>query len=120
MDYKAWLNDVVKRRVVTDAKAKSDLEKVAAQEDLTLPVLMELLGAGYDVVVWDSGASTHGKCIELNKQQWMLEDFVSGLQHSAPMAERSHPNDKNCRLIVMGPGLPSYRVDYFGNMEETE
>jgi hypothetical protein len=102
-----WVNDLVE---------KHSIKKVAAREDLTLPVLERLLNDGYQLVTWDSGRSQHSKCLDLDKQVWTLLDFTSNLLHSAPLAERSHPNDANCTLLVSGEGLPTVRVDYNGNI----
>lgn len=88
------------------------------REDLSLPILQELLRDGYSVVTWDSGPSTHGHCLELNEQQWNLQDFISGLRHAAPIFERSHPGDTSCALLVSGENLPTVRVDSFGTIVE--
>lgn len=88
------------------------------RQDLSLPILQSLLNDGYSVVQWDSGPSTHSVCLELNEQQWNLQDFISGLVHAAPIFERTHPGDNSCAVIVSGENLPTVRVDSFGNLEE--
>lgn len=88
------------------------------RQDLSRPVLEDLLQKGYQLVTWDSGNSTHSVCIDLDKQVWELEQFLQGLQHDAPLFERSHPGDASCTLIVSGEGLPPVRVDSFGNAQE--
>lgn len=115
MRYQTWLDKTVTGELSDNRK---NFVKNAAREDLTLPVLDSLINEGYEVVQWDAGSSTHSKCLDLHGQQWPLADFVSGLSHSAPMAEKSHPNDENCKLIVSGVEVPTVSVDYFGNVEE--
>lgn len=88
------------------------------REDLSLPVLQRLLHDGYEIVTWDSGSTTHSTCLELNEQQWNIQDFISGLVHSAPIFERSHPGDVSCAVLVSGQNLPTVRVDSFGNLDE--
>ena len=118
MDYKAWLSHTVS--VASSRATKDRLSKYAAREDLSLAPLEDLLANGYTQVVWDAAKSKHGKCRELHNQKWLLQDFVSNLSHSAPIAERSHPNDTGCSIVVSGEGLPSVRVDYNGNVFDLE
>lgn len=115
MNYKTWLDKTVTGKL---SKNRKNFVKNAAKEDLTLPVLDSLINEGYEVVQWDAGNSTHSKCLDLHGQQWPLVDFISGLSYSAPMAEKSHPNDANCKLIVSGVEVPTVSVDYSGNVEQ--
>jgi hypothetical protein len=87
------------------------------RQDMTRPVLEDLGRQGYSVVTWDSGNSTHGACRDLNRQTWTLNDFMSGLEHDAPLFEKSHPGDENCTLIVSGQGLPDVKVDSYGDTD---
>lgn len=88
------------------------------RQDMTRPILEDLLNEGYTLVTWDSGNSRHSICVDLDKQVWELDQFLRGLEHDAPLFERSHPGDISCSLIVSGPGLPDVRVDSYGNINE--
>jgi hypothetical protein len=113
-NYNEWATKVVTQKLRSD---RVELQKEAAQEDLTRPVLENLLHQGYEIVKWDSGNSRCATCLELNNQQWNLTDFLSNLRHDAPIAEKSHPNDANCKVIVSGPNVPTVAIDYNGNLE---
>ena len=120
-NFSDWVDSVVKNKINSDKEAKFTIQKEAVgnhRQDMSRPILEELLNRGYSVVQWNAGQSAHGTCLELNNQQWTLEDFLSGLVHDAPIFERSHPGDNNCSVIISGEGLPSIRVDSFGNTEE--
>jgi len=120
-NFDEWIDEVVKNKIISEKEEKFSIQKEAVgntRQDLSRPVLEELLNRGYSVVQWDSGQSVHSVCLELNNQQWNLVDFLSNLHHDAPIFERSHPNDTNCTLIVSGDGLPNVRVDSFGNFQE--
>lgn len=120
-NFSNWIDAIVQKKIVAEKDAKFEIQKEAVgnnRQDMSRPVLEELLNHGYSVVQWDSGQTAHSVCIELNNQQWTLEDFLSGLVHDAPIFERSHPGDANCTVIVSGEGLPSVRVDSFGNYQE--
>lgn len=119
--FDTWVDEIVKQKITSEKVAKFDIQKEAignTRQDMSRPVLEELLNHGYSAVQWHSGSTEHGTCLELNNQQWTLEDFLSGLMHDAPIFERSHPGDKNCTLIVSGEGLPNVQVDSFGNYQE--
>jgi len=88
------------------------------RQDLSLPVLENLVDRGYTQVEWDSGNSRHSRCVDLNKQKWAIDQFISGLLHSAPIFEKSHPGDLNCTVLVTGENLPEVRVDSYGNVNE--
>jgi len=110
--------------VTTIVRTKLDSEKLQrfavgnTRQDLSQPILETLLESGYTNVMWDSGQSTHGVCVELNNQQWLLQDFIANLSHSAPIFEKTHPGDSNCTVVVSGDGVPTVRVDSYGNVEE--
>lgn len=116
-----WQDLIILSKKRSDALEERNLIKEAIgnnRQDLTRPILENLMQSGYQVVIWDAGNSTHGSCRELDKQQWTLEDFISNLHHDAPMFEKSHPGDINCSILVQGPDLPTVRVDSFGNVME--
>lgn len=115
-EYNEWVKQVASKKIQADKHAHR-ISIQAARKDLTRPVLQTLLQQGYDQVVWNASATKCGTCRELHKQRWDLEDFLSNLEHDAPMAERSHPNDNGCKLIVSGPGLPRVTVNYEGRMD---
>ena len=85
---------------------------------MTRPIIQNLMRDGYQTVQWDSGNSRHSVCRDLNRQQWHIDDFISGLHHDAPMFEKSHPGDESCSLIISGPGLPDIQLDSYGDMDE--
>ncbi len=116
-DFNTWLDEVAESSV----KCRHEIVKEAIgnnRQDMSRPVLEDLLNQGYEVVEWDSGRSVHSVCRELNHQQWSLQDFVSNLNHDAPIFEKSHPGDANCRVMITGPGLTTVYVDSYGNVEE--
>ncbi len=120
-NFSDWVDEVVKNKINAEKESKFTMLKEAVgntRQDLSRPVLEDLMGQGYTIVQWNSGSSTHGQCLELNNQQWMIQDFLSGLAHDAPIFERSHPGDKSCTLVVSGEGLPQVVVDSFGNIQE--
>lgn len=116
-----WVKELIARKTESDTKESRALAIEAAgnhRQDPTRPILQELQQQGYEVVTWDSRNSTHAPCQALENQQWTLEAFLSGLVHDAPLFERSHPGDANCRIIVSGPDLQTLVIDSFGNITE--
>lgn len=121
--YQAWAESLAAKKTESDTKALREVRLEAAgnhRQDTSRPILQELLQQGYEVVTWDSRNSTHPPCQALENQQWTLEAFLTGLQHDAPMFERSHPGDANCRIIVSGPDLQPLVIDSFGNVTDLE
>ena len=97
------------------------LNKEAAgnhRQDMTGPVLQNLLNEGYTQVMWNSNGSHHGQCRDLNKQVWDLQNFLATTEYDAPLFSRSHPGDNSCTLTVSGPGLPPVEVDSYGETDE--
>jgi len=97
------------------------LNKEAAgnhRQDMTGPVLNNLLNDGYTQVMWNSNGSHHGECRDLNKQVWDLQNFLATTEYDAPLFSRSHPGDQSCTLTVSGPGLPPVEVDSYGETDE--
>ena len=85
-----------------------------APQDVSLPVLQELLGEGYTTVQWETNpGATDAECLVLNGDTWPLEEFVSGLQHAAPLYEKSH-GGCGCTVVVKGDGKDDVRVSAFG------
>lgn len=89
------------------------------RQDMTRPILEDLLDNGYQIVQWNSNGSKHSTCLDLNRQQWDIHDFISGLSHDAPMFEKSHPGCSSCSVTVSGEGLPTIELDSYGDMDET-
>ncbi len=86
----------------------------AAPQDISLPIFEALLAEGYDTVTWQTSASAvDAKCIGLNGEKFALADFISGLQHNAPIYEHGHVGD-TCVMLVTGPSLPDKLVNAFG------
>jgi len=88
------------------------------RQDMTGPVLQNLLQDGYTQVTWNSNGSHHGECRDLNKQVWDLQDFLATTEYDAPLFSRSHPGDASCTLTVSGQGLPPVEVDSYGETDE--
>jgi len=91
-------------------------ELTAAPQDVSLPVLEELLADGYDQVYWHtSPGATDGPCIAAEGPKGSLADFISGLQHAAPIFEHTHVGCR-CSITVSGPGKEDVVVDYTGRL----
>lgn len=88
------------------------------RQDMTGPVLEDLLGSGYNQVTWNSNGSHHSQCRDLNRQTWDLADFLRTTEYDAPLFSRSHPGDNSCTLTVSGPGLPPVEVDSYGETDQ--
>ncbi len=118
-NHRKWINNLIntdsEQRV--QRQRQLQIEGVGnTRQDETKPVLEGLMSDGYDTVIWDASGSMHGVCRELHNQQWSIDEFMSGLEHDAPMFEKTHPGDTNCFLVVTGPDLPSVTVDSYGNI----
>ena len=116
-----WTNSLVNNKFTEDKLARFKQQKEAVgnnRQDMSRMALENLLNSGYNLAKWDSGMSTHSVCIELNDQVWNLDEFISGLEHDAPIFEKSHPGDSNCTVIVVGDNVPPVRVDSYGAIEE--
>ena len=88
------------------------------RQDMTGPVLENLLHNGYTQVTWNSNGSHHGECRDLNRQVWDLQNFLETTEYEAPLFSRSHPGDASCTLIISGQGLPQVEVDSYGETDE--
>jgi hypothetical protein len=90
---------------------------VAAPKDVSLPILEELLADGYSTVFWDATLASDWECQRMHgPYAGGLEDFISGLQHAAPIFEKSHVGCK-CVLTIGGDGKPDVHVDYTGRLD---
>jgi hypothetical protein len=116
MEETNWLS-----RLATKAMRVCRLNKEAAgnhRQDLSGPVLENLLNDGYSQVTWNSNGSHHGECRDMNRQTWDLQDFLATTEYDAPIFGRVHPGDSSCTLIISGPGLPPVEVDSYGETDE--
>lgn len=96
-------------------KSKPTSRKLAAPlQDMSLPVLQELAGQGYDRAKWRTTSKGCMKCRRLNNKVFKIKQLISGLYHEAPLFERSHPGDYRCYLEVTGPRKPMVKVNYTG------
>lgn len=119
MNHRKWINNLINRNSEEEIKKQRALQREGQgnhRQDESRPTLESLLSEGYDTVIWDASNSMHGICREVHDQQWALEDFISGLEHDAPIFEKTHPGDANCFLVVTGPDLPPVTVDSYGNV----
>lgn len=71
----------------------------AANIDMSLAPLQELLYNGFDEVEWVGNEDECQQCQHLNGNKWTLEEFLSNLRYEAPIFEKSHVNCR-CYLIV--------------------
>jgi hypothetical protein len=119
--FSEWLDTTTKRAMNVVEASNLTVQKEArgnTRQDMSRLVLEQLLENGYQTVEWDSGHTTCGKCLELHRQQWTLSDFLMGLEHDAPIFEKSHPGDVSCTVLVSGDNLPTVRVDSYGQVDE--
>jgi hypothetical protein len=91
----SFLNGGHKMVYLEEVKANID----AANQDMSLSVLQELLDNGFDEVEWVGNEYECAQCQNLNGTKYSLADFISNLQHAAPIFEKSHVNCR-CYLIV--------------------
>src|SRR5665213_442637 len=110
-----WLSNLA-----TKAMRICRLNKEAAgnhRQDMTGPVLNNLLNNGYTQVMWKANGSHHGKCQDLNGEVWDLQHFLNTTEYDAPLFSRSHPGDESCTLEVTGPSLSPVEVDSYGDVD---
>ncbi len=90
-----------------------------APQDVSLPILEDLLSQGYADTTWETNAGAKdGPCISKDGDKQPLVDFVAGLVHAAPFFEKTHVGC-HCRAKISGPGLPDVWVSGFGIDEGT-
>ena len=106
--------------LATKAMRICRLNKEAAgnhRQDMTGPILTNLLNNGYTQVTWNSNGSHHSQCQDLDRQVWGLQNFLDTTEYDAPLFCRSHPGDNSCTLIVSGPNLSPVEVDSYGDTD---
>jgi len=90
------------------------LRLMAAPQDVSLPILEDLISQGYATCIWNTSASaTDADCIERNGNQYTLEELTTGLMHDAPIYEQTHVGC-HCSLSCEGDGLEQVVVSAFG------
>lgn len=86
----------------------------AAPQDISRPVLEDLISKGYQTVRWVSSPSAvDGKCISMDGEMFPIQEFISNLQHDAPVYEKTHVGC-TCTVVVSGEGLNDVVVNAFG------
>ena len=85
------------------------------RQDESLPVLLDLLNEGYNVVTWKIHPNACNMCKAkgLNGRKMLLSDMVKGLSFSAPIFERLHVNSKSS-VIVSGQNKQNIEVNSEG------
>lgn len=89
----------------------------AAPQDVSLPIFRSLKSKGYTGTVWHTNAgATDPPCLAKNNDKQDLNSFLFGLQHAAPIYEKTHVGCK-CTIEVTGTGKPSVMVNAFGYVQ---
>lgn len=87
---------------------------LAAPQDVSLPILRSLFAKGYRKTKWRTNAgATDAPCISKDGDEQGLSSFISGLQHAAPIYEKTHVGCR-CVIEVSGPNKPQVVVSAFG------
>lgn len=87
---------------------------IAAPQDVSLPIFRSLKAKGYTDTIWHTNAgATDPPCLSKNGDRQDLSSFLFGLQHAAPIYEKTHVGCK-CTIEVVGTGKPSVMVNAFG------
>lgn len=93
---------------------KLSLGITAAPQDVSLPILRSLKAKGYNGTIWHTNAgATDAPCLSKDGDRQDLTSFLFGLQHAAPIYEKTHVGCK-CTVEVTGTGKPSVMVNAFG------
>ena len=87
---------------------------LGAPQDISLPILEQLLQEGYDAVKWHvNPGATDVPCVSMENKDFPLADFIANLAHAAPIFEKTHVGCK-CSVEVTGPGKSPVHVTAFG------
>jgi len=86
---------------------------MSPHKDKSLEYLQELLDQGFKYVKWISSDEPCEICQSLNGEEWDLEDFISNLEHEAPIFEHSHVNCR-CHIEVSNDDSEIIKVNYDG------
>lgn len=88
----------------------------AVRQDISLPILEELLSEGYTNTKWNTNiGATDGPCISKNGDEMPLAEFIATTQYGAAIFSRTHPQC-NCSITVSGPNLPDVEVNGYGRV----
>jgi hypothetical protein len=86
----------------------------AAPQDVSLPIFRSLKAKGYKSTRWHTNAgATDVPCLSKDGDVQDLNSFLFGLQHAAPIYEKTHVGCK-CTIEVTAKGKPSVMVNAFG------
>lgn len=111
--------DFIKTETLKGFSIEGNFISKFVRQDDSETILRRLLKQGYHTVTWISSDSDYAKvdgCNALNNKQWALSDFLLGLEHEAPIFEKSHVQCQ-CRIRVTGDqveNLQSVVLDYRG------
>jgi hypothetical protein len=94
-------------------------------EDDSFQVLQKLLNMGYDRVRLVTGPNACPICKNQKVRDRNLYKYLNSLYYHAPLAEWTHPDDKNCYLVAYKSNLddedydkyPEVKVFYNGDFE---
>lgn len=115
-------NKIVNKPVNTKNKSKNTrvikpVSMYPRRQDMSLEPLLQLLEKGYNMVTFEAGSTSCPICKRLNGRTWTLQEFVTGLQFSAPLYERSHVQCLDSVRVWDDNGeLPDLYVDADGNV----
>ncbi len=86
----------------------------ATAQDISLPIFRSLKSKGYNSTRWHTNAgATDVPCLSKDGDVQDLNSFLFGLQHAAPIYEKTHVGCK-CTIEVTAPGKPTVMVNAFG------
>lgn len=87
------------------------------RQDMSLQPLKELLLRGYNMVTFEAGSSSCPICQKINGKTWTLQQFLTGLNYSAPIYENSHVQCLDSVRVWDSTGeLPDVYVDANGDI----
>lgn len=89
-------------------------------QDVSLPVLQDLLEQGYDTATFVAHPNACAYCKKRNGMTWKLSQFISNLQYDAPIFEKAaHVNAQSQIKVSDSKGeLPDVFVNYNGDIYE--
>ena len=85
------------------------------RQEKSLQYFKGLLKKGFNKVTCVYSESGCSKCSSLNGKTWDLEDFIDGIEHKAPIFEKTHPNC-NCYVEVSNDEGEIIEVNWKGLM----
>jgi hypothetical protein len=95
------------------------INKIVAdvRQDVSLPVLQDLLSQNYNKVKWVSSESDYAQndvCYGLNGQEWDLQTFINETQYGASIFCRTHPNCLCHIEVYHADGVNMVKVNWEG------